>query len=51
MRQRAEDQKRIEHVRSPRLLVRAIQRALEPFTVWLGGDTGLERNPLLLNAI
>ena len=37
----------LEHVRSPRLLVRTIQRALEPITVWLEGDH-LVREPLEL---
>jgi ubiquinone/menaquinone biosynthesis C-methylase UbiE len=35
----------LEHVRSPRMLVRTIQRSLEPFTVWLEGDH-LVREPL-----
>ncbi len=39
----------LEHVRSPHLLVRTIQRALEPFTVWLEGDH-LVREPLDLLA-
>lgn len=39
----------LEHVRSPRLLVRTIQRALEPLTVWLEGDH-LLREPLDLLA-
>jgi ubiquinone/menaquinone biosynthesis C-methylase UbiE len=39
----------LEHARSPRLVVRAIQRALEPLTVWLGGDH-LVREPLELLA-
>jgi ubiquinone/menaquinone biosynthesis C-methylase UbiE len=37
----------LEHVGSPRFMVRAIQRALEPITVWLGGDH-LVREPLEL---
>jgi len=37
----------LEHVRSPMLVVRTIQRALEPITVWLGGDH-LVREPLEL---
>jgi len=40
----------LEHARSPRLLVRTIQRALEPITVWLGGDH-LLREPLDLLTI
>lgn len=39
----------LEHVRSPQRLVRTIQRALEPITVWLGGDH-LVREPLDLLA-
>jgi len=35
----------IGHVRSPGRLVRTMQRALEPITVWLGGDH-LLREPL-----
>jgi ubiquinone/menaquinone biosynthesis C-methylase UbiE len=35
----------LEHVRSPRLVVRTIQRALEPIAVWLEGDH-LVREPL-----
>ncbi len=37
----------LEHVRSPLFLVRTIQRALEPITVWLEGDH-LVREPLEL---
>ena len=37
----------LEHVRSPRRVVRTVQRALEPFTVWLWGDH-LVREPLEL---
>jgi ubiquinone/menaquinone biosynthesis C-methylase UbiE len=37
----------LEHVRSPRRVVRTVQRALEPLTVWLGGDH-LVREPLEL---
>jgi ubiquinone/menaquinone biosynthesis C-methylase UbiE len=37
----------LEHVRSPGLVVRTIQRALEPITVWLEGDH-LVREPLEL---
>ncbi|WP_242392451.1 class I SAM-dependent methyltransferase [Anaeromyxobacter oryzisoli] len=37
----------LEHVRSPRVVVRAIQRALDPITVWLEGDH-LVREPLEL---
>jgi len=40
----------LEHVRSPRRLVRTIQRALEPITVWLEGDH-LLREPLELLTI
>jgi len=40
----------LEHVRSPRWLVRTIQRALEPITVWLEGDH-LLREPLELLTI
>jgi ubiquinone/menaquinone biosynthesis C-methylase UbiE len=39
----------LEHARSPRLVVRAIQRALEPLTIWLGDDH-LVREPLELLA-
>ncbi len=35
----------LEHVRSPRLVVRTIQRALEPFAVWIEGDH-LVREPI-----
>lgn len=35
----------LEHVRSPRPIIRTIQRALEPITVWLEGDH-LLREPL-----
>jgi hypothetical protein len=35
----------LEHVRSPRLAVRVVQRAIEPFANWLGGDH-LLREPL-----
>jgi ubiquinone/menaquinone biosynthesis C-methylase UbiE len=35
----------LEHVRSPRPIVRAMQRALDPLTVWLAGDH-LLRDPL-----
>lgn len=35
----------LEHVRSPRFVVRTIQRALEPIAVWLEGDH-LIREPL-----
>lgn len=35
----------LEHVRSPGLIIRTIQRALEPLTVWLEGDH-LLRDPL-----
>jgi ubiquinone/menaquinone biosynthesis C-methylase UbiE len=37
----------LEHVRSPMIVVRTIQRALEPIAVWLGGDH-LVREPLEL---
>jgi ubiquinone/menaquinone biosynthesis C-methylase UbiE len=37
----------LEHVRSPHRFVQMIQRALEPITVWLGGDH-LVREPLEL---
>jgi ubiquinone/menaquinone biosynthesis C-methylase UbiE len=37
----------LEHVRSPLPVVRLIQRAIEPITVWLGGDH-LVREPLEL---
>jgi ubiquinone/menaquinone biosynthesis C-methylase UbiE len=37
----------LEHARSPRTVVRAIQRAIEPITVWLEGDH-LVREPLEL---
>jgi len=37
----------LEHVRSPRFAVRAVQRALEPLAVWLEGDH-LLREPLEL---
>ena len=40
----------LEHVRSPRWLVRTMQRALEPITVWLEGDH-LLREPLELLTI
>ncbi len=40
----------LEHARSPRRLVRTIQRALEPITVWLEGDH-LLREPLELLTI
>lgn len=39
----------LEHVRSPRFVVRTIQRALEPIAVWLEGDH-LVREPLDLLA-
>ncbi len=39
----------LEHVRSPRPLIRMIQRALEPIMVWLEGDH-LVREPLELLA-
>jgi ubiquinone/menaquinone biosynthesis C-methylase UbiE len=35
----------LEHVRSPRPVIRTVQRALEPITVWLEGDH-LVREPL-----
>jgi ubiquinone/menaquinone biosynthesis C-methylase UbiE len=35
----------LEHVRSPRFVVRAVQRAIEPIAVWLEGDH-LLREPL-----
>jgi ubiquinone/menaquinone biosynthesis C-methylase UbiE len=37
----------LEHVRSPGLVIRSIQRALDPITVWLEGDH-LIREPLEL---
>ncbi len=37
----------LEHVRSPRFVVRTIQRAVEPIAVWLEGDH-LVREPLEL---
>ncbi|HTN53167.1 MAG TPA: class I SAM-dependent methyltransferase [Anaeromyxobacter sp.] len=39
----------LEHVRSPRPLVRAVQRTLDPVAVWLAGDH-LVREPLELLA-